>query len=492
VDAQHGAVLAADLVVGVVLLLGGVLLGRRDRVPGVLLTAAGASWLLALVWPLALFWHRGPLVHLLLASPGWRPPTVPAAAVTIATYVVSVLTPALWLDDRATLALGASLLAAAAWNLRGTSGVAKRYRRQAWWASLVLGSALLLGGVLGLVSASWWPVALAAYDTALVAVVVLLLVWSAPARVARLRELVIDLGDSREHPGSLALARALRDPDLTVAVWDPGRSAYLTVDGEPVPSTTPGRSTTRVDRDGRPSVLLVHDEALQDDPRLHEALEAAARLEAVNTTWQGEVAAHAQRVAESRRRLLAASDDERRRLEAELARGVAARLDHLAAVVGGLPGPPGSHVERALQHLVRTRQELDELAAGLRPRALAGGLATAVRDLAESVQVDARVTYDAGSLPGDVELTAYYVCAEALVNAAKHAPGARVALDLVSRDGRLVVSVVDDGPGGARLTDRGGLLGLRDRVEALGGRLDVESGPAGTRLVAELPLDHQS
>ena len=489
-DAQHPVVLVADLVVGIVLLLGGVVLGRRERPAGVLLAAVGASWFVGFLWPGALFWHRGPLVQLLLAYPGWRPHTASTAVVTLVVYVVSVVTPAVWLDDRATIALGVGLVAAAGWNLRGSTGLGKHDRRQALVAAAVVAAALVLGGAVRLLAGpTAWPVAWAAYDAALVTVTVLLVVGSAPTRVSRLRDLVIDLGDAREHPSRAALARTLRDPDLVVAVWDPDRATYLTAEGDPVPQRTPGRGTTRVDRDGQPFVLLVHDEVLEGDPRFAEALAAAARADALNTAWQGEVSDHAQRLADSRRRLLAAADDERSRWERELAAGVETRLDQLTAVLRDLPGSPGSHLEQAVRHLVRTRQDLDGLAAGLRPRALQSGLEVAVRELADSVPLDCDVRYDAGPLPDDVELAAYYVCAEALVNVVKHAPDATVSLQAVARDRLLVVTVEDGGPGGATLAGRGGLLGLRDRVEALGGRLEVASDGAGTKVTAELPLD---
>lgn len=491
-DAQHSIVLAADLAVGILLLLGGVLLWRRERAAGTLLAAAGASWLLGFLWPIALFWHRGPLVHLLLAFPRWRPHTASALVVTFAAYAVSVVVPTVWLDDGATIGLGVGLIVAAGWNVRRTSGFGRHQRREALWASLVVGSALALGAVVRLMDGeSAWLVALAAYDVALVAVPLLLLAGTAPARVDILRDLVIDLGAAREHPSRIALARALRDPDLVVAVWDREESSFLTAERKPVPLATPGRSTTPANRDGEPFILLVHDEALEGDPRLAEAVDVASRMEALNTAWHGEVASNAQRLAESRRRLLAAADDERGRLERELASGVEVRLDELGALLTDLDGAPDGHLSRAQHHLVGTREELGQLAAGLRPRALARGLEVAVQELAGSVPRYIEVAYDAGPLPDEIELAAYYVCAETLVNVAKHAPGATVAVAVKISDELLRVTVVDGGPGGATLTGSGGLLGLRDRVEALGGRLDVVSGAVGTRVTAELPLDHQ-
>ena len=145
-DAQHPVVLVADLVVGAVLVLGGLLLARRERPAGALLALTGGAWFVGFFWSGALFWHRGPLVHLLLAFPGVRPHTRPAMLVTSAAYVVSVVTPAAWLDDRATVALGVGLVAAAGWNLRGSSGLGKHRRRLALSAALVVGAALVLGG----------------------------------------------------------------------------------------------------------------------------------------------------------------------------------------------------------------------------------------------------------------------------------------------------------------------------------------------------------
>jgi hypothetical protein len=498
VDAQHWAVLTLDVATGAALLLGGLmLLHVRPRAAGALLVLTAAAWFVSFLWTPALFWHRGPLVHLLLAVPGVRPHTVPAAVVTTAVYAVSALAPSLWLDERATTGLGAGIVAASWWNLRNATGIDKHQRRVALRAAVLLGGALTLGAILrSTLGPSTWLAALVVYDVALVALAAVLVVGTAPARTSRLRDLVIDLGEGGHHRNRDALAQTLRDPDLVVATWDPDRQAYLTPGGDPVPPRTGGRGTTRVDRDGQPFVLLVHDQALEGDARLAEALAIAARMDALNTTWQHEVARQARRLAESRRRLVAAADDERRRLEADLERGVVTRLDDLASTLRQLDIPPGSHLARAYDHLVGTRQDVEGLAAGLRPRALGGGLEGALAELVAAVpqdvdvEVDVGLRHDAVPLPDDVVLTAYYVCAEALVNVAKHAPRACAALEVAARDGRLRVTVADDGPGGAVLIARGGLLGLRDRVEALAGRLEVTSDTSGTRVVAELPLGH--
>jgi signal transduction histidine kinase len=202
------------------------------------------------------------------------------------------------------------------------------------------------------------------------------------------------------------------------------------------------------------------------------------------------VAARAEDVAASRRRLVDAADDERRRLEVELRAGVEARLRSLAEQLERVP--QDGHAARAAQHLARTREELAEVASGLRPRTLVDGLGPALRELVSVSPVPAECSIGVDGVPADLALTAYFVCAEALTNVAKHAPGATARVVVSAAAGTLVVEVVDDGPGGAASVAGGGLHGLRDRVEARGGRLTLTTGRRGTRIVAELPLDHDA
>jgi signal transduction histidine kinase len=152
---------------------------------------------------------------------------------------------------------------------------------------------------------------------------------------------------------------------------------------------------------------------------------------------------------------------------------VAAELDGVAA---GLTG---------------ALDELREYARGIHPAILAeGGLKPALKTLARrsSVPVQLEVRTE-GRLPEPVEVGAYYVVSESLANTAKHANASTVAVDVEAGDGILLVRVDDDGVGGADFTRGSGLVGLRDRVEALGGRISLQSEPgAGTALQAELPL----
>lgn len=492
-DVDHLAVLVADLAVGVLLLVTAALTWPRSRSTATLVAAVAATWLVAFLLPIALFWHRGVLVHALLAHPHWRPRRLPAVATTAAAYAVSVLAPVLWLDDRSTILLAFALAGCAGWNLRGARGVVRARHMWSFGVTLMVSTTLLGIAVARLVWGSGaWFTSLVAYDVAVLASCALLYAGLGRAQVSHLTDLVVDLGDMPARPVRDALARALQDPDLVVATWDPMRGAYADADGHTVAAdSAPGRSITRVERDGRPFVLLEHDAAIAEDPRLHEALQAAARMEAVNASWQVEVADQAAAVQASRARLVEAADLERLRLESELRGGVEARLAELAATLSTSP-KGGQHLERAVDQLERTRSELRELASGLRPHTLEAGLAAALRDLVESAPISVTLRVDVGPVPSETEATVYYVCAESLANAAKHAPGASVVIDVGAGDGWLRAEVSDDGPGGAAMTDQGGLLGLRDRAEALGGSLTLASDPGGTRVVAELPLDHRT
>jgi signal transduction histidine kinase len=152
---------------------------------------------------------------------------------------------------------------------------------------------------------------------------------------------------------------------------------------------------------------------------------------------------------------------------------LAAELD---SVAGGLTGAV---------------DDLRELAQGIHPAILAeGGLAPALKTLARrsTVPVQLDVQTD-GRLPKPVEVGTYFIASEALANAAKHANASTVTVKVEAADGVLHVRVCDDGVGGADFSRGSGLVGLKDRVEALGGRIALQSEPgAGTSLSVELPL----
>jgi signal transduction histidine kinase len=243
-----------------------------------------------------------------------------------------------------------------------------------------------------------------------------------------------------------------------------------------------------VERDGRPFAMLVHDAAVLADPALVEAVASAARLTASNVALQAERRARAGEVMASRRRLLVAADGERRALEARLRQGPEERLAEVDILLAGVAGE--EHLDQARVQLVRTLDDLHELAHGLHPRELVeSGLGGALASLAERSPVPVELDVRVQRLPDEVEVTIYFVCAEALANVAKYASASRVKLSVEAIDGRLALRIADDGIGGADRARGTGLRGLADRVETLGGTLRLASAPGeGTELTAEIPL----
>ena len=200
----------------------------------------------------------------------------------------------------------------------------------------------------------------------------------------------------------------------------------------------------------------------------------------------------------SRARVVATADETRRQIERNLHDGAQQRLVSLAlqlrAAQAAAPPELGefdAELDRVAAGLADLVEDLREFARGIHPAILAqGGLGPALRALARHSPVPAQVDVRTeGRLPEPLEVGAYYVVSEALTNAAKHAIASAITVEVKSVDGALLVSVRDDGVGGAEVGHGSGLVGLRDRVEALGGRISVESPPgAGTSVRAELPL----
>jgi PAS domain S-box-containing protein len=205
-------------------------------------------------------------------------------------------------------------------------------------------------------------------------------------------------------------------------------------------------------------------------------------------------------LTESRARLVAAGDAERRRVERNLHDGAQQRLVtvalHLHLIRRKLEAAPDELpeiVESAQTELALALEEIRELVRGLHPRLLSDrGLAPALAGLAERAVLPVEIVETPSErLPPAVEAAAYYLGAEALANAAKHSEASLVTVRVGVSGGCTTVEVADDGVGGADPETGSGLRGLADRVAALGGRFDVRSEPAfGTTLRAELPHEH--
>lgn len=203
-------------------------------------------------------------------------------------------------------------------------------------------------------------------------------------------------------------------------------------------------------------------------------------------------------LASSRARLVTSADETRRRIERDLHDGIQQRLVSLAlelrTVQAGVEGEQAdlrARLDEIADELASTLDELREISHGIHPAILSdGGIGPAVRmlGLRSAIPVEVEIAV-ATRLPPPVEAAAYYVVSEALTNAAKHAAASVVYVDVRLVDGSLRLAVRDDGAGGADPANGSGLIGLNDRVQALGGTLTVDS-PAGqgTTLQASLPV----
>jgi signal transduction histidine kinase len=322
------------------------------------------------------------------------------------------------------------------------------------------------------------------------------------ARLARsaVGDLFVELRGN-PTPGELraALARALRDPSLTLAYWLPEFESWADIDGRPVelPRGSGSRAATLVDRDGVAVAALIHDTSLQEDAALLDAVTAAAAIALENVRLNVELRARLDELRGSRARIVEAGDSERRRLERNLHDGAQQRLVGIALQLRLLQNrlrddPEAAEIASlATDQLALSLDELRELARGLHPAVLEHGLGAALDALAARSQVPTSVRYEVPDrLPEAVELAAYFVASEALTNVAKYAH-ANEATVRAWRDGRTaVIEVADDGVGGADDARGSGLRGLADRVEALDGRLRVVSpAGAGTVVTAELPCE---
>jgi signal transduction histidine kinase len=291
------------------------------------------------------------------------------------------------------------------------------------------------------------------------------------------------------------LSHALDDPTLEVLFWLPERNGFVNAagSGAELPSED-NRTITMLEHEGAPLAALVHDPSLLEEPKLVEAAGAAARLALENARLHAETRAQLEQVRESRVRIVATADEERRRIERDIHDGAQQRLVALAVQLRSaqrrLRDPEvDSLLAATVKELQVAVEELRELARGVHPAILTeDGLAAALESLVSRIPFPVDLEAAEGRLPAQVEATAYFVACEALANVVKHAQASTATVRAVRRNGLLLVEIEDDGIGGAAAENGSGLRGLADRVEALGGRLRVESPTeGGTRIVGEIP-----
>jgi signal transduction histidine kinase len=204
-------------------------------------------------------------------------------------------------------------------------------------------------------------------------------------------------------------------------------------------------------------------------------------------------------LAASRARIVAASDETRRRIERDLHDGAQQRLVSLALRLRGAASAVPRDLQEVQAELAEVRSGLDgvledlrEISRGIHPAILSeGGLGPALRTLARRSSVPVVLEVDAEQrLPDQIEVAAYYVVSEALTNAAKHARASAVRVDVAMNGDELRLAIRDDGVGGVDPARGSGLIGLKDRVEAMGGTIVVESVRGeGTSLFVGLPVD---
>ena len=291
------------------------------------------------------------------------------------------------------------------------------------------------------------------------------------------------------------LAEALGDPSLDLYFRLPDMGRYFDVNGHAVTEVgSEGRVVTPVRRGPLELGCIAHDSSLAARPNLLTTTIGAAGLAIEIARLRVEVRHRLAEVEQSRARIVTVGDEERRRLERNLHDGAQQRLVSLGLSLRDIQSqlPDDSETARELDgtvaELTEAIDELRELASGVRPASLDDGLAAALRELAARSPLRTRVTATEERFDDSIETAVYFVCSEALANATKHARATAVAVDVARRNDIVTVFIRDDGIGGADPTEGSGLVGLSDRVAALGGTVLVESPRGkGTTITAELP-----
>jgi len=313
--------------------------------------------------------------------------------------------------------------------------------------------------------------------------------------------LAADLG-RRGGAGTVrdSLRTALGDPSLDLLRMSGG--GWRTEAGEPaaLPEAADVRAVTFVGPADTPLAALVHEPALIERRELLDAVVRVLGLALEKERLEAEVRDQLQEVTESRTRIVAAAEAERRRLERDLHDGAQQRLvgimlalQHARASANGtnLPAELSRRLDAAADEINEAIRELRELARGIHPAILEeDGLGAAVAGLARRAGLPVETSVELeGRPPRLVESTAYFTIAEALTNAQRHAGATAAEVRVRNVGDSLEVEIRDDGAGGADPARGSGLRGLTDRVTALGGSLAVESPPgAGTVVRARIPM----
>ena len=328
------------------------------------------------------------------------------------------------------------------------------------------------------------------------------------ARTRALEELASWIGAAPDDADALQVALARTLGDASVQLLYPTKSAARAaaadvqlVDGHgrAAASRGPGRAAVEVTRGDYVVAVITYDPRLIAD---ESEVKRAGRIITLTVERQrltAQLSASERALRRSRRRLVAASDNERRRIARDLHDGVQAQLVLLAVDAHQLARDTDRN-ELAHVGAMKLRERVDAAADDLRalvhavmPAALLErGLVAAIEDLVDRMPIltTSVLNEPVGDLPAAVESTAYFVVAESLANTIKYSGASSSMVTLTRGEGILRIEISDDGVGGARVRDGRGLRGMIDRVEALDGTLDLSSPPGeGTRIDVELPCE---
>lgn len=344
------------------------------------------------------------------------------------------------------------------------------------------------------------PATIHAYEAGLVSVgfALLLNVVDHRVRLRRMTDAAVELTLGPAGYARELLANALRDPSVEVAfaVNDGGVSVWVDELGrriEPLRATG-SRTVVPILVEGRAVAELACESIVVAEPDVMQSIEAAARLAADNVQLRASLRSEAAALQASRLRLMSAADNERISLADELDQGAGTSLEELRALVDQIPAGVhpaiGAAVEQSRSRLTGLEVGLRSLSSGLGPPTLRSeGLAAALLHLGGDAIAEVRVDVETGDLPDHLATAIYFICAEAISNALKHASASSIVVHLRAAEERVQLEIVDDGRGGAVPEGGSGLQGLFDRTAALGGNLVIASPPhGGTRITADFPI----
>ncbi len=486
-----------DAASGLALAACGITLNRhlRNGRPGLLFLAASVAWFAGTVIPavapagafgtaMVLTLHRGPLVHGIVAVLSRRGRSWSVVAAVSLAWITAIVGPLARLDA-VSITLGASLVVAGLSFLRDArreplTGVAL-VGACVYGAAIAIPAALRLGGI------ESDRAAIAVYMVVVATLSLALALAARGARESAVMALAIDLGD-RPDGSTLrrALARAVGDPQLAIGIWLEDEHRYVDELGRALVNVSPDSGTLLV-ADGRRVGVLLHAPSTSYAAGIVDGAASVAALALENVRLEADAKRGVEELGAARRRIVEQTHEQRRLIGERIARGADRHLEAaeslLRRIGEALPDPA------LLDQLVEARASILSLATGLDaslPPEDRLRVAAERRSMRSPLPVVLR--FEPIDLPDEWQHALLLVFAEAVTNAVKHSQGARISSDLLAIPGGVRMTITDDGIGGADANGFG-LRGLGDRIEALGGSVEVVSGARGTTITATLSTD---